>query len=184
MKNLIILIATILIPMCTFAQQDAITTFYEKYSEVEDATQVELSGWLSKKIVEYSDDQEVKRILKDVTGLRILVLEEANEAMRTDFKTLRRDIPRQNYEPLLKVREGKHTVVEFLIQEANGIVADVLLMVQDEEELVLLNLTGQFNLRDLDKINFNNMDIDGVNHFDKLKKSDGNKGGKKSVIGA
>ena len=183
MKNLIVLIATILIPMCTFSQTDAVTTFYEKYSEVEDAVQVEFTGWISKKIVEFSDDEDVKRALKDVTGLRILVLEKANEAMRADFKTLRRDIPRGNYEPLLKVREGKHTTVEFLIKEANGIVDDVLLMVNDGDELVLLNLTGKFNLKDLDKINLD-MDIDGINHFDKLKKEDKNRGGEKRVIGA
>ena len=183
MKNLIVLIATILIPMCTFAQTDAVTTFYEKYQDVEDAVQVEFTGWLTKKIVQYSDDEDVKRALKDVTGLRILVLEEANAAMKADFKTLRNTIPRGNYEPLLKVREGKHTTVEFLIKEANGIVDDVLLMVHDDEELVLLNLTGKFNLRDLDKIDLD-MDIDGINHFDKLKKEDKNKGGKKRVIGA
>ena len=132
MKNLIVLIAMFVIPMTMFAQTDAITTFYEKYSDVEDAVQVEFSRWLSKKIVEYSDDEDVKRALKDVTGLRVLVLEKANEAMRADFKTLRRDIPRGNYEALLKVREGKHTTVEFLIKEANGIIDDVLLMVNDK----------------------------------------------------
>ena len=184
MKNLIVLIATILIPMCTFAQTNAVTTFYEKYQDVEDAVQVEFTGWLTKKMVEYSDDEDVRRALKDVTGLRILVLEKANDAMRADFKTLRNTIPRGNYEPLLKVREGKHTIVEFLIKESNGIVDDVLLMVHDEEELVLLNLTGKFNLRDLDKIDLD-MDIDGINHFDKLKgKEDKNSGGKKSLIGA
>ncbi len=166
-----------------FAQTDAVTTFYEKYSEVEDAVQVEFTGWITKKIVQYSDDEDVKRALKDVTGLRVLVLEKANDAMRADFKTLRNDIPRNNYEALLKVREGKHTTVEFLIKEANGIVDDVLLMVHDEEELVLLNLTGKFNLRDLDKIDLD-MDIDGINHFDKLKKKDKNSGGKQRVIGA
>ena len=175
MKNLVIvLLALFAIPFMSFAQTSDLDAFFDKYAGMEGFTTVvvtqkmfELFGRLD---LEDDDDLgDMADIIGDIKGLKVLVFEDAEDPaqMKQYFTEVSRDIPSKRYEDLMMVR-GEDENVDFKIKEdANGIIEELLMVVQGEDEFVFLSLYGKIDLAKVSKL-ARTMDIDGLEHLQEL----------------
>ncbi len=178
MKYLLVLMISLFSFMgTTYAQQeDAISKYFDKYMEDDAFTVVYLSPklfqLLGKLDIEELNDHEAEAILEvveDLKSLRVLTTDENalqyyNEAVKT--------INTKDYEILLTVRdEGEN--VQFLIKDDGNTINELLLLVGGEDEFVMVSFVGNI---DLDKISHlaKKLDVDGVEHLDKLDDRDKN----------
>ncbi|MFK7807245.1 MAG: DUF4252 domain-containing protein [Saprospiraceae bacterium] len=169
MKNTII---TILLQVFLFtsltAQSNSIENFYNQYASEENATNVTIKGWLLDLATNFTTDDESKEVLSKITKLRVLLMEDGNPVTRSDFKELKKSIRKDNFEELMKIRdEGSY--VDFYVREEGEDITNILMLVNDEDEFVLLSLEGLMKWEDLKNIN---IDTDGAEHFEKIKKKE------------
>ncbi len=154
------------------AQNDAITRFFEKYVDDERFTVVFVSPKMFQIVskIETNDEEwnQVRDIVKDISGLRVLVADSIDDGL-SYYKDALSKVPTGEYEELLTVRDGKENV-RIWVKDASNIIEELLLLVGSPDEFVLLSFTGKI---DLDKISelSKTLDIDGAEHLDKVKTS-------------
>ena len=150
------------------AQNDAIEKYFSKYLDDERFSVVYISPKMFSMVasLEIEDlDPEVKEIINQLEGLRILTTEFNtnslyNEAMET--------IDMKEYELLMKVRDGEENV-HFLVKEGEqNKIRELLLLVGGNEQFVLLSFVGNIDLSKISKL-ANSMDIDGMEHLEKIE---------------
>jgi len=167
MKNYILLLAIIIVPFFSQAQNASIQQFFEKYSEMEEATDLSLDANFLKMVSSGAKDQE-SEMIKKISKFRLLQLGEKQKVERADIKSLLIGVKKSNFEDLIKVRDGK-TKVDIMICEAKGLVTNVLLLVDEPDNFVLISLEGMFKLSDFQNWD---LDIDGTEHLKNIGKED------------
>ena len=173
MKKWLLLPLFALAALSSYAQNDAITRFFDKYSEDEAFTVVYISPKMFQMVAKIETDDEdwnkVRDVIKDLGGLRVLTADSVSDGLAMYKDALGR-IPQKEYEELLTVRDGKEHV-RFWIKESNNVINELLLLVASPDEFTMLSFVGKI---DLDKISAlaKNIDVDGVQYLDKLNDKD------------
>ncbi len=152
------------LPFLCLAQSKAINDFYNKYSQDDHFLDIKLSGGLLNFLASKTDDDKDKQVLKKLTTLRALVLEEGHEVEMEDYRQLLRSAKSDNFEELIKVRDGSDHV-EILIREKGNAISHILLLVHGKEKFVLLSLEGLLQFSDLNDID---IDVEGSRFFKKI----------------
>ncbi len=170
MKPYILIISLLL--WCStgiLAQDDAIITYFDKYLDDEKFTSVYISGRMFEMISILPENEEfdadVKSILANLNGLRILSIEENGKQY---FEEARTTLPLNKYEPLMTVRDGDQEVV-FLILESEDEIKELLLLVGGEEEFVFLSFVGKIDLQKIASLT-GTININGLEHLEKIEK--------------
>lgn len=149
------------------AQIDAITHYFDKYMDDERFTMVYISPKmfdLVSKVGADEMDAELRDVIKDLKGLRILTTEENSAEF---YKEAKQKIDTKTYETLMTVRdEGSN--IEFLVKDSGDIVEELLLLVGGEKEFVLMSFVGNIDLKKISKLS-KTLDIEGVEHLNKLE---------------
>ncbi len=158
MKKPLFLLALVALPMLCLAQSKAINEFYNKYRQDEHFLDIKLSGGLLNLVANKTEDEQDKRVIRKITALRALVLEEGHSVREEDYTQLLRDAKADSFEELIKVRDGGDKV-EILIREKGNAISHVLLLVNGEDSFVLLSLEGLLQFSDLNNIH---IDIKGA----------------------
>jgi len=156
------------------AQNDAITRFFNQYAEDERFTVVYVAPKLFSMVskIETNDEEwnNVREIVKDLTGLRVLTADSIADGLAL-YKSALSKVPVSEYSELLTVRDGNQNV-RFWTKDTNDgtIIEELLLLVGAPDEFTLLSFTGKI---DLDKISdlSKALDINGAEQLGKLKKS-------------
>mgnify|MGYP005666289641 CR=1 FL=1 len=154
----------LVLPCLIYSQDPSIANFYKKYEGLEEVTNITLQGWILKMATQYTDEEEVDKILNKITKLRVLVMENGNLVSKQEKRDLVRNVKQNHFEDLIQFRD-KDSLVEFLIREDHDTITDVLVLISGEEEFVLLSLEGALKFSDLNDFN---IDIEGGNHFKKI----------------
>jgi hypothetical protein len=152
-----------------FSQADAIEKYFEKYMEDENFTVVYISPKMFElvaKVTPEDMDQDVKDVIKDLKGLRILTTEYNTAAF---YKEAKSKINTNEYEVLMTVRDDGNNV-EFLVKDTGDVINELLLLVGGDE-FVLMSFVGNIDLNKIAKL-AKNIDIDGMEHLDKLKEEE------------
>lgn len=152
-----------------YGQVDAIEKYFNQYLDDERFTVVYISPKMFNMVakMDIEDlDPEVKDVISDLKGLRILTTEiNANDF----YKEALQKINTKEYEVLMKVRDGDENV-HFLIKDNGGdTIHELLLIVGGSSDFVLLSFVGNIDLNKISKL-ANSMDIKGVEHLDKIEK--------------
>jgi Domain of unknown function (DUF4252) len=153
------------------AQNDAISRFFDKYINDERFTVVYISPKMFQMVskIETNDPEwnNVREIVKDITGLRVLVSEDITNGNELYSEALGK-VPTTEYSELLTVRDGKENVRFWTKDNGGDVIEELLLLVGSPDEFVLLSFTGKI---DLDKISTlaKTLDVDGVEHLQKVK---------------
>ncbi len=159
----------------SFAQDDAISKFFNKYQEDEDFTHVTITsrmfGLFANLDVEEEDDQELLDAVSKVKGLKILAKDDisqsqANALYIEAFKL----IPTKEYDELMSIRD-KENNMKFLIKEEGKIITELVMVMHGDSEFFLLSLIGDIDLKQISKLS-KSMSIDGFEHLEKLDKDD------------
>jgi hypothetical protein len=173
MKKLLFALILLGFTQALTAQNDAISKYFDQYKDDTRFTMVSVSPKMFQMIAniasEEIDDKEVLDMIKEMQGLKIL----KTEINALEFyKEALAKINTKEYEEFMTVRdEGQN--IKFLVKDQDGgnIVNELLLIVGGKDEFVMLSFIGKIQLNKIAKL-AKNMDIDGMEHLDKLDKED------------
>jgi hypothetical protein len=87
------------------------------------------------------------------------------------YKEALSKVPQNEYSELLTVRDGDENV-RIWVKDSGDIINELLLLVGSPDEFVLLSLTGKIDLNQISELS-KTLDIDGVEHLDKINKKEG-----------
>lgn len=152
------------------AQDDAISRYFNQYSDDEQFTSVYISNRMfsmfSKVVENDKEDVELKQAISKLKGLRILSsskLVDGKKMYREASKTL----PMKGYEELMVVKsEGNE--LKFLIIEANGKIKELLMLTGGTNNFFMLSMIGDIDLAQISKLS-KTMNVEGIEHLNKLK---------------
>ena len=85
----------------------------------------------------------------------------------SDVRSFKRDINRENYDELMIVRDGDSNI-DFLVKEKSGRISELLFIVDEPDEFVIVNISGDIDLKTIAKVT-ENLDIKGSDHLKKLE---------------
>lgn len=148
-----------------FAQNDAITKYFDKYVEDEQFTVVYISPKMFQMIAKLDMDevdQDTKDVIKGLKGLRILTTEHNG---RKYYDEAIAKFNTSEYELLMTVRD-KSEDVRFFVKDSGDIVNELLLLVGGDE-FVMLSFVGEIDLNKISKL-ANSIDVKGVKHLEKV----------------
>ena len=150
------------------AQEDAISKYFDQYLDDENFTVVYITPkmfqMMSKLNLKDPEAREIKEVLQDLRGLRILQTE--HDPMKF-YKEAISKFNVKDYELLMTVRD-KDENVRFWTKEKDGIISELLMLVGEKSEFTLISFIGNINLDKISKL-ANNMKIDGIEHLKDLK---------------
>ena len=165
MKKIITLFTALLIVGAMNAQS-LISTEFSDYETNESFTRVSISKKMFEIIANLDPDEaEEKDLIESlggVDGLKIIVADSSENPKAMYIETMKR-IP-SRFEELMTVNDEDEHIV-FLIDEKDGRVKELIMVMKGDDEFVLLDLFGDINLKDIAKIS-RQMNID---HMDKLE---------------
>jgi Domain of unknown function (DUF4252) len=154
------------------AQHDAITRFFNQYAEDERFTVVYVAPKLFSMVSKIETDDEdwnnIREIVKDLGGLRVLTADSIADGL-TMYKNALSKVPTGEYAELLTVRDGTENVRIWTKDTNDGsIIEELLLLVGSPDSFTLLSFTGKINLDKISQLS-KTLDIDGAQHLDKIK---------------
>lgn len=165
MKNILIILIFTFFSTGIFGQE-SVKNFYNKYQNLDNVTSVKVQGWMIKTVLSVTDDFEGDDLVKKVTKLRVLVIEDGSLVSKKAFNTLVLEAKAEAFEDLMTIREGT-TNVRFMIKENDKKIKNLLVLISDDEEFVLISLECNLKWDDLKNIDFKK--VEGGKYFDKLQ---------------
>ena len=149
--------------------QSLISTTFSDYESNEDYSRVSISKKMFSIMANLNpEDEEEKELINTVSnldGLKIIVADSTANPDKLYKETLSR-IPKR-FEELLTVNEKSEKIV-FMIDEKDGMVSELIMVLRGEDQFVLLDLFGKIDLKQISNLS-RKMNID---HLDKLEKID------------
>ena len=76
MKTYLLIISLALLPLLTFAQNEPIENFYNKYMEYSEVSNINLEGWLLQAVASYTDDSDSADLIEKISKLRIMIVDD------------------------------------------------------------------------------------------------------------
>lgn len=162
MKKLAMILG-FLLPFAVFAQKSPIDKLFEKYSNQEGFTTVNISGkllGLAAKM-DTSGKNATSEMLNKLTGIRILTVEDTELNKKLDFYAeLKKEgfFNDNTYEPLMEVTE-KNEVVRFLAKDNGDHKLSELLLIVGGNNNALISIRGIIDPENISKIT-NSLNID------------------------
>ena len=162
------LLAVLITAVSSFAQEDAITKYFNKYIDDAKFSAVYISPKMFNMVskIEIEDmEPEVQEVIKSMKGLRILhteqnALQYYNEAIKT--------INANEYELLLTARDGGENV-RFMVKDNGDIVEELLMIVGGDTNFALMSFIGNIDLKKIGKL-AKALDIDNLQYLNNLDK--------------
>lgn len=164
MRSLLLYITLLLLPVLAVGQSRYITQFYNDYKSMEEVTNLNLRGFVLRLAGTFADDADARKIIRKVSHLRLLMMEDVNLVSPEAYTSLIRGIKSDRFEELMMIREEGQRI-EFFLREDGDTITDVLMLLHGQEEFLLLSLEGALKFSDLKNLQ---IDIDGGEHFSKL----------------
>jgi hypothetical protein len=168
MKKLIALFTAVLLAGILNAQS-LVSTEFSDYESNENFTRVSISKKMFELIANLDpDDDDEKDLIESVSrldGLKIIVADSSENPAALYKETMKR-IPNR-FEELMTVNDESEKII-FMIDEKDGVVKELIMVLKGDNEFVLLDLFGDIDLNEVAKIS-SKMNID---HMEKLEKID------------
>ena len=169
MKRAVTIAIVLSLGILAFGQGSAVDKVFDKYAGKEGYTTVHISSFMFKLMAGIeTDDPEYEEFQKATSGinsLRILTQEDGNSV--AFGKELLDMLPRQEYQEMMKVKDGDEEVL-FLAREEGGKISEFLLIVSGGGEDVLIAITGEIDMESLSSI-AGSLDMPGMENFDELE---------------
>lgn len=168
MKKPIIFLLLILTSQLAFGQEDAISKFFNKYSDDENFTNIYISQRMFSMFSEIPVDENEKEVMEAINsleGLRILSSDSVDgmKLYKEAFKTLNA----KSFEELMVIRDGNQEL-KFLIRESGGKIRELLMLSGEESSFFILSIVGNIDLKQISKLS-KTMDVKGMENLENLK---------------
>lgn len=168
MKYGILIIAFLAMSFQGYSQADAISKYFNQYSEDTSFSIVYISPKMFQMISKLSEnevDEDVQSVIKDLKGLRVLMTE--RNGMKY-YKEAVKTLNLKSYEELMTVRDGDQHVRFVVKDNGKDIVEELLLLVGAPDEFVMISFVGKIDLDKIAKL-ANSADIEGLEHLEKIE---------------
>ncbi|MDR0394424.1 MAG: DUF4252 domain-containing protein [Tannerella sp.] len=154
-KNLLLMIC-LLCSSITYAQNSTIDKLFDKYENEDDITFISISKAMFKMIPKNinTGNINIKNIIHKIESMRIITSEKAHlkEKMSEEFRSsINND---KGYEELMRVREGKSNVT-LNVRKKGDAINELVMLVNDEHDFVVIQISGNFTLGDIQEIGEN-----------------------------
>jgi hypothetical protein len=175
MKKLIITIIVMqLLAFGVQAQNSAIASLFDKYADNEAFTKVTINSKMFDLFTEFEPDdpdtKEMANAISKLKGLKILAADSIGNALQY-YKEAQASIRNSNFEELMSVRDGKDDMV-FMIQEEDGKISELLMLVGGDHKFVAMSLFGEIDLKQISKLS-KGMKIDGMQYLENIDEKKG-----------
>ncbi len=151
----------------TWSQNSAVRQFFERYEDDPDFSVVEISPKMFELMSRLSTEAEedIDELVQTITGLKVLIKEGKGHQLYDEAFA---ELSQIKFEELLKVRD-KDENIRFMVNEsADKVINELVLLVGGDSSFVMLDLTGNINLRSISKIG-KALDVPGSEHLEKLE---------------
>lgn len=177
MKHSIIKLIAIIffLPVISYGQSEQVSKIFDKYSDAEGFTTVNISKGLFELFSEIeADDPEFDDFKKAIEGVESLKLVaysleegEGDPATREGFvKDIKETISFKDYEELMVVKDSD-AKINFYAKSEKQIITEMVMLVDGKDEAVLLSLFGNLDLNYVAKLG-SGMNFGGMEHLHKM----------------
>ncbi len=164
-----------LIAMCltgmACAQKDAVSAVFEKYSGVAGYTTVNITGDMLNLVTHVEEQRRDTTFSSRLTEVKILALESGCDKPDATID-LRAEVygklDKSVYKEMMSVKQSDQDVV-ILVKEANGRIAELLIIVGGKDDNALIQIKGDMLLSEMAEM-ANHYDMKGFEHLKKLEK--------------
>ena len=175
MKKLLFIVCFVGISAAGMAQNKSIDRVFDKYAGQEGFTTVYISKYMFSMFanmegIEDDDLKEVQDVFGKLTGIKILAVDDKDALGEgvNFYDEIMKDLPRNEYEELMVVKDSDSDVV-FLAREEDGVIVELLLIVGGKgDDNALIAITGEINLSTIAKLS-ETMNIDGMEELENLE---------------
>ncbi|HMP30260.1 MAG TPA: DUF4252 domain-containing protein [Saprospiraceae bacterium] len=168
MKKSFFTIAALLLFSIAYSQDNAIDRFFSKYEDNADFTVVNVSPRvfpMLAKVTSELEDKEYKTLIEGLKGLKMVT---TSKDPNKYYQEVISRLPKKEYEELVTVKD-KGQNIKFLTKGTNDKISELLLLIGGGTDFMLLSIVGDIDLNKVAKL-ANKMNIQGSEHFDKVKK--------------
>ena len=151
MKRVFLIVLTIAFPAFLMAQNSAVDKLFNKYKGQEGVTTVQISPELFQivKAMEIEEIDEHDIPFDKIASVKILTIEDDEGWEGVNFyDEVKKDLDVSEYAEVLTVDDGGETVRMWM--KANDAVVNEFLLIVGGDDNVLIYITGNFNLNDLE----------------------------------
>lgn len=177
MKRILVVVMMAVGTVQVYAQNDAISKFFNKYADDEGFTQVNVSskmfGLFTNLEVDSPEDQEVLDAISKLKGLRILAKDETSKG-KSLYKEAFSLVPKKEYEELMSVRDDD-TDMNFLIKESGGKITELLMIMGGDDEFMIMSLFGEIDLKQISRIG-KKMNVSGLEKLQNINQDKAKEG--------
>ncbi|RLD50488.1 MAG: hypothetical protein DRJ05_19565, partial [Bacteroidetes bacterium] len=116
------------------------------------------------------DFEELQKALDGIEKMQLLQysLENGDQETMDDFYSdIEKSIPFKEYDELMIIKE-KDANINFYSKSEKAIISELLMVVDGNDEVVLMSLTGNINLKHIAKLG-SKMEFGGMEHLGKMK---------------
>lgn len=145
--------------------QDIVADFLKKQTNPNVFTQVNISAKMFQLVADITDS-ETEGIIQDLTGMRILTVDQESEACFNQAKQLL-EKQTSEYETLMNIKEEQEEVWMY-IREVKGQIAELVILVGDGGEFVLMNFMGKIDLKKMSRLT-KSVNVNGIKYLNKVK---------------
>ena len=151
MKRVFLIVLTIAFPAFLVAQNSAVDNLFNKYKGKEGVTTVQISPELFQIVkameIEEIDDHDIP--FDKIASVKILTIEDEEGFEGVNFyDEIQKDLDVSDFTEVLTVDDSGETV-RMWMKADNAVVSEFLLIVGGDDN-VLIYITGNFNLNDLE----------------------------------
>ena len=161
MKRIALILTVILLPAMAMAQNSAVDKLFNKYKGKEGVTTVQISPELFQMVsamgIEEVEDCDIP--LEQINSIKILTIEDEDAFPGVNFyDEIKGELRTDNFAEVMTVDEGSETV-RIWMRADKAVVREFLLIVGGDDN-VLIYMTGNLNMKDLEGIAESLGDVD------------------------
>jgi hypothetical protein len=176
MKRTILAALTMLLLMSTQllnAQNSSAIALFDKYGGKDGYTTVSISKELFSMFADIDsedpDAQEVKAMMQQLDGIKILMFEteDAGNAELASFKSEISKLQVSGFSELMVVKQPGEEV-KFLAMKKGDKIGELLLVINGEKEAGFITITGTIDMNTIGKLS-KTMNFEGMDNLEKIK---------------
>ena len=146
---------------CAYPQSEVLSNFQEKYKHDSDVTFLTINGSLVNLVGEIASlddnhDEEVEsfsRLTKGVDNINIMTFDQYEHLLsKEEIEDFDKGLSGEGYEELMNIRKDGKTVR--ILSQSNDVntLSNVIIISKEHRELSIINIDGEFNLKDVVKL--------------------------------
>ena len=169
MRKVILILFVFLFPVMLIAQNSPVDELFDKYSGQEGFTSIYITSYMFSMFSNLeTDDPEFDALIKNLKGIKILATDETYSGNANFYNEIIAKLPMEQYKELMVIKE-KDQDVKFLVNEKDGKITELLLIVGGKNDNALISIQGDIDVKNISKLS-KSMNISGLEHLEEIDK--------------